>query len=136
GGDGYRVHDLVLDFLKIKITADAEMVGEATSLQGQYLGRLDVVKHYYNPEHGAGDQGLFVLDALWRSVENLSGNPGLEVASYSTSLGEFESCGATADVASSYSYVGFLFDIQGKYEEAEPLYERSQTILEKVLGPE
>lgn len=25
---------------------------------------------------------------------------------------------------------------QGKYAEAEPLYERSQAILEKVLGPE
>lgn len=26
--------------------------------------------------------------------------------------------------------------LQGKYEEAEPLYERSQAIREKVLGPE
>lgn len=112
GGDGYRVHDLVLVFFKIKITADAEMVGKATALQAQYLGRLDVVKSYENPEHGAGNEGLSVLDALWRSAEKLSGDPGLEVASYRTSLGELESCEATADVASSYASVGFLFNIQ------------------------
>ena len=28
------------------------------------------------------------------------------------------------------------FTLQGKYTEAEPLYARSQAILEKVLGPE
>ncbi|CAN0454038.1 unnamed protein product [Ectocarpus sp. 12 AP-2014] len=110
GSDEYRVHDLVLDSLKIKIAADEEMMGNATALQAQYLGRLDVVKRYENPEHGAGNQGLFVLDALWRWAKKLSGDPGLEVASYRTSLGEFKSCEATADVASSYSSVGFLFN--------------------------
>ncbi|CAM9384158.1 unnamed protein product [Ectocarpus sp. 13 AM-2016] len=134
GGDGYRLHDLVLDFLKIKIAADEEMVGNATALQAQYLGRLDVVKSYENPEHGAGNQCLFVLDALWRSAEKLSGDPGLEVSSYGTSLGELESCEATADVASSYSSVGFLFNNQ--FSEAEKLHENVQAIQEKVLVPE
>eukprot|EP00903_Cladosiphon_okamuranus_P022363 g20568.t1 len=136
GGGGYRVHDLVLDFVKIKIKADVKMVEEATTLQARFLGRLDVLKGYAHPEHGAGNQGLFALDALWRSVEMLSGNPMLEVASYSTSLGELESCEATTDVASSYSSVGFFFNIQGKFSEAEPLYERCQAIEEKVLGPD
>ncbi|CAB1107478.1 unnamed protein product [Ectocarpus sp. CCAP 1310/34] len=40
------------------------------------------------------------------------------------------------EVASFCSRVGLLFDIQGKYMEAEPLYERSQAIQEKVLGLE
>lgn len=48
-------------------------------------GRLDVVKGYGDPEHGAGNQGLFVLGALWRSVEKLSGDLGLEVSSRSYS---------------------------------------------------
>ncbi|CAN0449654.1 unnamed protein product, partial [Ectocarpus fasciculatus] len=62
-------------------------------------------------------------------AEKLSGDAGLEVASYSTSLGELESsCEMTADTAKSYSSVGFLFKIQGKYDEAGPLYERSQAI--------
>lgn len=112
GGGGYRVHDLVLKFLKIKIKADTEMVAKAKELQAQYLGRLDVVKGYGDPEHGAGNRGLFVLDALWRSLEKLSGDPGLEVASYRASLGDLDSCGATAEVASCLSRVGYLFNIQ------------------------
>ncbi|CAB1104777.1 unnamed protein product [Ectocarpus sp. CCAP 1310/34] len=112
------------------------MVEKATTLQAHFLGTLDVLKDYENPEHGADNQGLFVLDALWRSVEKLSGDSELEVASYSTSLGELESCKATTDVASSYSFVGFLFNIQGEYTQAEPLYEKSQAIQEKFLGQE
>ncbi|CAM9900520.1 unnamed protein product [Ectocarpus sp. 4 AP-2014] len=136
GGGGYRVHDLVLEFAKTSIRAEEETVEKATALQAQYLGRLDVLESFRDPEHGAGDQGLFFLDALWRSVEKLSRDPGLEVASYRASLGELESCEATEAVARSYWSVGFLFKIQGKYAEAEPLYERSQAIQEKVLGPE
>lgn len=112
GGVGYRVHDLVLDFVKIKIKADVEMVKKVTALQAHFLGRLDVLKSYKHPEHGAGNQGLFVLDSLWRSVEKLAQDPGLEVASYRASLGELESCEATADLANSYASIGFLFNIQ------------------------
>lgn len=115
GGGGYRVHDLVLDFVKIKIKADLEMVRKVTALQAHFLGRLDVLRGFDNPEHGPGNQGLFVLDALWRSVEELSENSKLEVASYSISLGESESCEATMDVAGSYSYVGSLFNIQVRH---------------------
>ena len=112
GRSGYRVHDLILEFVKIKIKADAEMLKKATALQAQYLGRLDVLKSYGDPEHGAGSQGFYVLDALWRSVEQLSGDPRLEIVSYRTSLGELESYEATVEVASSYSWVGFLFNLQ------------------------
>ena len=112
GGGGYRVHDLVLEFAKTSIRAEEETVEKATALQAQYLGRLDVLDSYRDPGHGAGDQGLFFLDALWRSVEELSGNSKLEVASYSTSVGELESCEATTDVTGYYSSVGFLFNIQ------------------------
>lgn len=112
GGGGYRVHDLVLDFMKIKIKADAEMAEGASALQAQYLARLDVVESYTNPGHGAGNQGFFVLGALWRSVEKLSGDPRLEVASYRASLAELESCEPTTEVAKFCLFVGFLFDIQ------------------------
>ncbi|CAM9318329.1 unnamed protein product [Ectocarpus sp. 8 AP-2014] len=135
-GGGYRLHDLVLEFAKTIIRAEEETVEKATALQAQYLGRLDVLESYGDPEHGAGDQGLFFLDALWRSVEKLSGDPELEVASYRASLGELESSEATEAVARSYWSVGFLFDIQGKYASALPLFERSQAMQEKVLGRE
>ncbi|CAN0367181.1 unnamed protein product [Ectocarpus sp. 6 AP-2014] len=136
GGGGYRVHDLVLEFAKTSIRAEEETLKRVTALQAQYLGRLNVLESYRDPEHGAGDQGLFFLDALWRSVEKLSGDPELEVASYCANLGELESGEATKAVARSYWSVGFLFKIQGKYAEAETLYERSRAIQEKVLGPE
>ncbi|CAM9754953.1 unnamed protein product, partial [Pylaiella littoralis] len=134
GLGGYRVHDLVLEFLKDNIKADAEMVKKATAQQAQYLRRLDVLKSYGDPEHGAGSQGLFLFGALWRSVEELSRDPELEVASYRASLGELESCKRTADAASSYSSVGFLFQIQGKYAEAQRLFERALAINEVALG--
>lgn len=80
GGHRYRAHDLLLEFVKIKIN---QMMERATQRQAQYLRRLDVVNGYANSEHGAGDQGFFFLAALlWRSVEKLSGNLELEVASY------------------------------------------------------
>ncbi|CAN0194893.1 unnamed protein product, partial [Ectocarpus fasciculatus] len=120
GGGGYRVHDLVLEFAKTSIRAEEETVEKATALQAQYLGRLDVLKSYRDPEHGAGDQGLFFLDALWRSVEKLSGDPELEVASYRASLAELGSCEEKEALATSYWSVGDLFHIQGKYAETEP----------------
>lgn len=112
GGDWYRVHDLVLDFVKMKIKADAEMVGKATALQAQHLGRLDVARSCSDIENDVGMQDMFMLGTLWRSVEQLSGNLGLEVASYRVSLGRLESCEATEEVADSYWSVGMLFEMQ------------------------
>lgn len=112
GGSGYRVHDLVLEFLKTSIRAENEVVEQATALQARFLGRLDVLASYRDLEHGARHQGLFFLDALWRSVEKLSGDPDLEVASYHASLEELEPCEATEDGEISYGRVGFLFNIQ------------------------
>ncbi|CAN0257518.1 unnamed protein product, partial [Pylaiella littoralis] len=121
GGGVHRVHDLVLEFVTSRIKADVEVAEEAITLQAQYLARAEVVEGYRNPEHGASDQGLFFLDALWRSVEKLSGDSELEVRSYRTSLRESESCGATIHTAEFYSSVARLLLIQGKYAEADPL---------------
>jgi tetratricopeptide (TPR) repeat protein len=40
------------------------------------------------------------------------------------------------DVATSLNNLASLYDSQGKYSEAEPLYLRAIQILEKVLGSE
>lgn len=137
GGVGYRVHDLVLEFLRDNIKAD--VANKSTALQAAYLRRLDVLEGYRDPKHGAGNQGLFVLDCFWRAVEKLSGDPGLAVASYRASLGELEPLiycdgislssflppflqsflpfspklqDTAADVAASYISVGQLFRLQ------------------------
>lgn len=65
-----------------------------------------MVQRYDNLEHGAGNQGLLVLGALWRSVEKLSGDLGLEERSYQASLKELESRKSTANTENSYSSVG------------------------------
>ena len=39
-------------------------------------------------------------------------------------------------LVSNHGPATLLTPFQGKYEEAEPLYERCQAIMEKVLGPE
>ena len=39
-------------------------------------------------------------------------------------------------VAASLNNLALLYDAQGKYAEAEPLYKRSLAIWEKALGPE
>lgn len=112
GSGRYRVHDLLLEFVTTKLQLEEETAKRATELQAQYLGRLDVVEKYDNPEHGAGVQGFYSLAALWRSVEELSGDLGLEVASYRASLGELEACETNADVACLFSRVGRLFELQ------------------------
>lgn len=112
GDDGYRVHDLVLEAMKLNVKADTDMVKNATALQAQYLNRLEVVEGYGDPKHGAGKCGLFFLDALWRAVEELSGDHQLEVESYRASLKELESCVETMDVANSYAWIGVLFNAQ------------------------
>ncbi|CAM9222589.1 unnamed protein product [Pylaiella littoralis] len=136
GGDEYRVHDLILEFMKINIKAEVEMLKGATALQAQYLGRLDVVKSYRNSELDAGSQGILSLAALWRSLEELSGDCELETTSYRASLGALEACEATADVANSYLSVGILFELQGKFNEADALLLRVIAIQESTLGPD
>eukprot|EP00903_Cladosiphon_okamuranus_P008466 g8133.t2 len=71
GGGGYRGHNLVLDFVKTKIKANVDMVEKVPGLQANFLGRLDVLKGCKHPEHGTGNQGMIVWDALLRSMEKI-----------------------------------------------------------------
>lgn len=112
GGGVYRTHDLVLEFLKVKIKADADKAKQTALLQAQYLRRLDVVKGYRSWKHGAVGQDLLTLAALWRSAEELSGDHDLQLASYRASLEGLASCKATESVADSYWSVGLLFTRQ------------------------
>lgn len=74
-GDGYAVHDLVLDFAKLKIVEFESTRENAISRQAHYLGRLDVTLNYAEGEDAAG---LYRLIALWRSLEELHRDVGLQ----------------------------------------------------------
>ncbi len=112
GGGGYRLHDLVLEFVKVRIKAEEDILRTATQRQAQYLGRLDVVKEYKQQAHVAGVRGFLLLAALWRSVEQLSGDCGLEAAAYRTSLAKLNSREPSTDVASCLCSIGDLFNLQ------------------------
>ena len=102
--------------------ANPKVVWEATTLQAQYLARLDVLRSYGPVERGGGEEGLLVLGALWRSIEHLSGNFGLEVAAYDASLGiamhrltlagSEEAGEAILDAVRSCFAAGSLFQLQ------------------------
>ena len=109
-GDHYLVHDLVLRFVKTNVEGMAREA--AISRQARYLGRLDVLLGYVDRAHIAGNQDLFALDYLWRSLEELSADPQLEIASYTSSLVELENCMANENKANFYSSVGRLYDLQ------------------------
>ncbi|CAN0515401.1 unnamed protein product, partial [Ectocarpus sp. 12 AP-2014] len=74
--------------------------------------------------------------ALWQSLEDLSGDKQLEVSTYGVNLKALEGSEPTKHLAYINWAAGRLFELQGKYSEAEPLYERCQAIDEKVLGPD
>ncbi len=40
------------------------------------------------------------------------------------------------DTANSYNNLAYNLEAQGKYADAEPLYQRTLVIVEKTLGPE
>lgn len=68
-GDAYRVHDLILSFLKPKLKANPR-AHIATSRMATHLGKLKVLHGYSGSGETMG--GVFTLIALWRSVESLS----------------------------------------------------------------
>ena len=65
-GDAYRVHDLILHFLKPKLKANPLRPVVISRVAG-YLGKLNVLGRFYN----AGDtsDGVYALIALWNTVE-------------------------------------------------------------------
>lgn len=68
-GDAFRVHDLVLRFLKPKLKADPSLP-TATCRTVEYLGQLKVLQRFVDT--GETSDGVYSLMALWRSVEDLA----------------------------------------------------------------
>ncbi|CAN0234238.1 unnamed protein product [Scytosiphon promiscuus] len=130
----YYLHDLVLDFAKDELRKSRGKVQLVTSRQAQYLGTISVLEDYAR----AGEvlRGFYALMALWQSVEDMSGDKQLEVSTYGVKLKALEGSEPMESVAYTNWAAGRLFELQGKFEEAEPLYKRSLAIDEKVYGPD
>eukprot|EP00752_Nemacystus_decipiens_P009291 g8302.t1 len=129
----FRLHDLLLDFIAIMCQGEDTLVKEAVGHQTRYLGNLAVLRGY--SEKGQFGEGFYSLISLWRKLVELCGNKQLEVDAYNASLGELGE-DESEDTAYVLWAVGRVFELQGKYADVKPLYERSLAIGEKVLGPD
>ncbi|CAM9829498.1 unnamed protein product [Ectocarpus sp. 12 AP-2014] len=104
----YYLHDLVLDFAKDELRKLREKVRLVNSRQAQYLGRMSIVKDY--AEAGEVLGGLYALMALWRSVEDLSGDNQLEASTYGATTKPSEESESSQDVADLNWAMGRLFN--------------------------
>ena len=69
---GYRLHDLVLEYLQLTINQDGgALAKKATSRQARYLGRLGVLLEYGARGDNVCRGGRYSLVALWNSVKKL-----------------------------------------------------------------
>lgn len=105
----FRLHDLLLDFIRIKCQGEHLLVAEAVERQSQYLGRLAVLRGYY--DKGESLEGFYSLIVLWRKLTKLSGNEQREVDVYHASLGELGEDKSTG-TADAFAAVGSLFDLE------------------------
>ena len=105
----FRLHDLLLDFVRIKSHGEDALVTEAVERQSMYLGRLDVLRAYHDQGETLG--GLYSLISLWRKLTELSGNQRREVDVYNRSLRELGD-DESADTADMYQDVAWLFRLQ------------------------
>lgn len=78
--EGYRLHDLVLEYLQLIIAMDdGRLAKTASSRQARYLARLGVFKQYHDRGTEVSSSGLYTLVALWNSVKRLDGAVNVEV---------------------------------------------------------
>ena len=110
----FYVHDLLLDFIKLKCTSKGmrRLVEDSVLRQTQYLGRLSVVLEFYVSESLSTNR--YALIRLWRSLEELSGNKQLEVETYRASLGEFGRA-ESREVTDVHHLIGSLFYLHVSY---------------------
>lgn len=64
--DAYRVHDIILRFLKLKLVPHPLQSVAISRITG-YLGKLNVLGRFF--EDGETIDGVYALIALWTTVE-------------------------------------------------------------------
>lgn len=104
--EGYRLHDLLLDFVRDRIGSKA--LRKATSLQTKFLGRLYVVVACMTPV-AASEWSLYSLIALWGALEQISEDGELCIRTYNSCLLEPEKQQASEEVRLCVQSVGNLF---------------------------
>ena len=105
----FRLHDLLLDYVKMKCNGEDVLIAEAVERQSLYLGRLAVLRGF--SDKGEILEGYYALMGLWQKLSDLSGNKKLAVEAYSRSLrglGDDES----TETADTYHAAARFFEVQ------------------------
>ena len=91
----------------------------------------------------ASDTGRSVFEGFLNRCDQLLGGPLRQgrcaeaEKQFKAAIGEAEMFGEQDQhIATSLNKLAALYYTQGKYVQAEPLYQRSLAILQKALGPE
>lgn len=104
--EGYRLHDLLLDFARDRI--GPKTLQNAISLQTRFLGRLKLVVACMT-EGIPSQWSLYSLMALWGAVQQLSEDGELCIRTYNQCLLELEGQQASEEVRVCVQSVGKLF---------------------------
>ena len=104
--EGYRLHDLLLDFARDRI--GSKTLQNAISLQTRFLGRLNVVVACVT-EAIPSQWSLYSLMALWQALEQVSGDEELCIRTYNQCLLELEERQASEEIRLCVQSVGNLF---------------------------
>lgn len=104
--EGYRLHDLLLDFARDRI--GSKTLQKAISLQTRFLGRLHVVVACMT-EGIPSQWSLYSLMALWQALEQVSGDGELCIRTYNQCLLEVEEQQASEELRVCVQSVGKLF---------------------------
>ena len=81
----YRLHDLVLEYLRTAIKMDEDLEIKASSRQARFLSRIEVLRRYSAGDQWSSSGGLYSLVALWTAAKKLDRSLMVEVF-YRTSL--------------------------------------------------
>lgn len=107
-GGNYIFHDSMLAFVRMECDCKElePLVEGGVKRQRQYLGRLAVFGRY----HSVGEQGLYAIMHLWRSLEELSGTDRMVTETYAASLDEIAEI-QTESAALAHSAVARFFEM-------------------------
>ncbi|CAM9678542.1 unnamed protein product [Scytosiphon promiscuus] len=130
--EGYRLHDLLLDFARDRI--DSTALRKAISLQTQFLGRFNVIVAFMT-QNMSSRGSEYSLTALWQALEQLSGDGELCIRTYNHCLLGLEATEPSEEVRLFVQAVGNLFQTKGRLDAAEPKLRKNLSISRQLYVP-
>src|SRR5436305_1300206 len=132
--------ELLVAAINNEVTSDEYYDPRVRKINDLYIPHIRNVVAHVGWRQIDSDTQMVLCHLLHRITWYLSGGgafqSGVELALISVSISEAVGEADHPDMATSLDNLATLYQYQGKYDEAEPLFQRSLTIREKVLGPD